>query len=94
MDRRRHQRYAANGSAEVLVLHDVDIESSCSTVLTVLSSAPAASGSEAMVRLMAPGRRQVTLRVRASHSHPVFVGGRRRYRVIYSVLGETGQASS
>ena len=69
------------------VLRDVDIESAGPCALTVLSSTPAAAGSEATVRLTAGGQGHVALRVRATQCHPVLIDGRRRFRVLYAVMG-------
>ena len=87
MDRRRHHRYAANSQAEVRVLRDVDIESASARALTVLSGTPVVAGSEATVRLTGGTQGQVVLRVRATQCHPLLIDGRRRFRVLYEVMG-------
>lgn len=94
MDRRRHHRYAAQGRAEVLVLREVDIEFSSATAMAVLTGTPSAAGQEAMVRVTASDGAQVTLRVRTTQCHSVLIAGRRRYRVIYAVLGTEQEVSA
>jgi hypothetical protein len=76
----------------MLVVRDVDIQALSATSLTVLSAAPAVTGRECAVRVTAAGRAQVTLRVKATHCHPVLIDGRRRHRVVYAVLGPEAQA--
>jgi hypothetical protein len=87
LDRRRHHRYAADSKAEVRVLRDVDVESASASALTVLSSTPAVAGSEATIRLTAGAQGHVVLRVRTTQCHPVLIDGRRRFRVLYAVMG-------
>lgn len=77
----------------MLVLRDVDIESASATALIVLAATATAAGREAAVRLTAAGR-QVTLRIRATHCHPVLVDGRRRFRIVYAVLGPEDRATA
>jgi hypothetical protein len=87
LDRRRHHRYAASARAEVQVLRDVEIESASPSLLSVLTDMPTAAGLDAAIRVTGSDQVQVTLRVKATHCHPVIIAGRRRFRVIYSVLG-------
>ena len=76
------------------VLRDVDVESANACALTVLSGTPAVAGSEATVRLTAGAQGHVVLRVRATQCHPVLIDGRRRFRVLYDVMGpEDGTAA-
>ena len=78
----------------MLVLRDVDIESVSATALIVLTATATATGREAAVRLTAAGRGQVTLRVKATHCHPVIGDGRRRFRITYAVLGPEERATT
>ena len=76
------------------VLRDVDIESASACSLTVLSSTPAVAGSEATVRLTADAQGQVALRVKATQCHAVLIDGRRRFRVLYAVMGPVDRTAA
>lgn len=88
MDRRRHARYAVSGRAEVLTLHDVDIEAASATEVTVVAASPSARGAEAMMCVTGSRGRQVTLQVRTVRCLPELATGHRRYRITFAVLAE------
>ena len=78
----------------MLVLREVDIEFSSATAMAVLTGTPSAAGQEAMVRVTAGDGAQVTLHVRTTQCHAVLIGGNRRFRVIYAILGAEHEASA
>lgn len=88
MDRRRHARYAVSGRADVLTLHDVDIEAASATELTVLAASPSARGAETMMCVTGSRDRTATLRVRTMRCVPELATGHRRYRITYAVVAD------
>jgi len=88
VDRRRHERYLAEGHVQVRVLRDVDIVRASARELTVISRSRTAAGSEMRMRISAAGGRHTTLLVRTIGSQPQLVGGQLRYRVWMQVLAE------
>ena len=88
MDRRRHVRYAVSERANVLTLHDVDIEAASATELTVVADFPSARGAETMMCVTGSRGRQVTLQVRTVRCMPELATGHRRYRITFAVLAD------
>jgi hypothetical protein len=88
-DRRQAQRFACSRPthAHLQMAHDVVVERSDATTLTVLSRASSTAGEQFTMRLRAVNGRSATVSVCTRASQPVLLdGGSVRYRLELQVL--------